>query len=143
MESVNAIALQSGDKIVGAGYQYFGGDGNKNISLVRFWTGNAEVVGINNDDDKLQKTYTNPSLHITGNITSDYLRCRVSLPSPQSIRLELLQLNGISVSTWQFDHLVSGDNDLEINCQNAGPAGIYLLRLTTGGYQQMVKLIKI
>jgi uncharacterized delta-60 repeat protein len=144
MESVNAITLQSGDKIVGAGYQYFGGDGNKNISLVRFWTGNAEVVGINNtDDDKLQKTYTNPSLYITGNITSDYLRCRVSLPAPQSIQLELLHLNGISVSTWQFDHLVSGDNDLEINCQNAGPAGIYLLRLTTGGYQQMVKLIKI
>lgn len=139
-ESINGVALQEDGNIVGAGYQYFGGLGNRDISVVRFWGKDDGTTPTQSEEENLPEK---PSIGLKNNILEDHLMVSVYLPSTQTVQLDLVNAGGQLMGAWEYKDLTPGTNPLQIDLsQTPIPAGFYFLRFQTKGYGQTLKLMK-
>jgi uncharacterized delta-60 repeat protein len=139
-ESINALGLQADGKIVGAGYQYSGGAGNRDISVVRFWGDDDGTTSVPSEVETMSQK---SCFSIQNNPITDHLACSVFLPAAQPVQMDLVHANGSLIASWGYRDLLPGTNNLQIDLsQTRLPAGFYFLRCQTQGQMQTLKLMK-
>jgi hypothetical protein len=67
------------------------------------------------------------------NPATSQLNVRLTLPRPEPVRLEILDLSGRRLIVREIDNLGQGAHDVSLGGAGALPAGVYMIRLSAAG----------
>ncbi len=77
------------------------------------------------------------------NPSSDQIKVHYSLKKTSAVKLELLDLKGTKLESWNFAAQLAGTFDQTVNLNYDCPKGLYLLRFTMDDKETIVKKITI